>query len=114
MLCSVHRCLLCGHTAIDGKTDGRLITTSCHACLAVLTIEFDPPDQPELHARIERLDDADDGGTPLPRAIAIDERPTRPTREIIPSLDRLDAADDRLPIYEWTRDRRHDAAREAQ
>lgn len=28
----------------------------------------------------------------LLRAIAIDERPTRPTREIIPLLDRLDAA----------------------
>jgi hypothetical protein len=28
----------------------------------VLMIDFDPPDQPEVHARIERLDD--DGTTP--------------------------------------------------
>jgi len=61
----VNRCLLCGQTAIDTNTSGRFVTTSCRTCLAVLTIEFDPPDQPELRARIERLDDADDGGTPL-------------------------------------------------
>ena len=64
MHCRVNRCLVCGQTAIDAKTDGRFVTTSCAVCLAVLTIEFDPPDQPELRARIERLDDADDGGTP--------------------------------------------------
>jgi hypothetical protein len=30
-------------------------------------IEFGPPDQLNLRARIERLDDADDAGTPLTR-----------------------------------------------
>ena len=65
MPCNVNRCLVCGQTAVDVKTDGRFVTTSCPVCLAVLTIEFDPPDQPELRARIERLDDADGGGTPF-------------------------------------------------
>ena len=67
MLCRVNRCLLCGETAIEAKTTGRFVTTSCRACRAVLMIEFDPPDQPELRARIERLDDDDDGGTALTR-----------------------------------------------
>ena len=61
MLWTVNRCLLCGQAAIDAKMDGRFVTTSCLGCLAVLTIEFDPPDQPDLRARIERIDDADDG-----------------------------------------------------
>jgi hypothetical protein len=63
----VNRCLLCGETAIDTKTTGRFVTTSCSACRAVLMIEFDPPDQPGLRARIERLDDADDGGMAVAR-----------------------------------------------
>jgi hypothetical protein len=76
----VHRCLLCGEAAIDATTDGRFVTTSCRACFAVLTIEFDPPDQPELRARIERLDDAEDGGTPFawtPEAVKVDARRLR-------------------------------------
>jgi len=80
MPCNVNRCLVCGQTAVDVKTDGRFVTTSCPVCLAVLTIEFDPPDQPELRARIERLDDADDGGTPLawmPEAVHVDGRSVR-------------------------------------
>jgi len=56
----VHRCLLCGHTAIDTNTIGRFVTTACPACRAELRIEFDPPDQPELRACIERIDDPDD------------------------------------------------------
>jgi hypothetical protein len=56
---TVNRCLLCHHTPIDEQTDNRVVTTSCPACHAVLTIEFDPPDQPELRARIERLDEAE-------------------------------------------------------
>jgi hypothetical protein len=80
MSCRVNRCLLCGRTAIDATTDGRFVTTSCRTCLAVLTIEFDPPDQPELRARIERLDDADNGGTPLawmPETVHVDGRSFR-------------------------------------
>ena len=53
----VRRCLLCGDAAIDAKVNGRFITTSCPACHAVLIIEFDPPDEPSLRARIERIDD---------------------------------------------------------
>lgn len=53
----VRRCLLCGDTAIDSKWNGRFVTTSCRACHAVLNVEFDPPDEPTLRARIERIDD---------------------------------------------------------
>ena len=77
MLWTVNRCLLCGQAAIDAKMDGRFVTTSCLGCLAVLTIEFDPPDQPDLRARIERIDDADDGETPLawlPEAVYVQRR----------------------------------------
>jgi hypothetical protein len=55
----VQRCLICGHTEIGATTHGRFVTTSCADCRAVLRIEFDPPDQPGLRARIERLDDPD-------------------------------------------------------
>jgi hypothetical protein len=54
---SVSRCLLCGYKPVDADVDGRFVTTSCPACLAVLAIEFDPPDQPEVRARIERIND---------------------------------------------------------
>ncbi len=80
MRCRVNRCLLCGQAAIDVTIDGRFVTTSCPVCLAVLTIEFDPPDQPEVRARIERLDDTDDGGTPLvwmPETVHVDGRSFR-------------------------------------
>jgi hypothetical protein len=33
--------------------------TSCPACLAILKIEFDPPEQPNLRARIDRIDEED-------------------------------------------------------
>ena len=52
----VKRCLLCGDAAIDANVDGRVVTTSCHACRAVLSIEFDPPDESTLRARIEQID----------------------------------------------------------
>jgi hypothetical protein len=58
----VKRCLLCGDPNIVAKADGRFVTTACGACGAVLLIEFDPPDQPTLRARIERIDDTTDGG----------------------------------------------------
>jgi hypothetical protein len=67
MLYKVNRCVLCGETAPDTNTDGRFVTTSCPTCLAVFTIEFDPPDHPELRARIERLDDTDEGRMALAR-----------------------------------------------
>jgi hypothetical protein len=54
---TVSRCLLCGYSAVDAVVDGRFVTMSCPACRAVLAIEFDPPDQPELRARIERIND---------------------------------------------------------
>ncbi len=53
----VRLCLVCGDAAIDTKIDGRVVTTSCRACSAVLIIEFDPPDEPALRARIEQIDD---------------------------------------------------------
>jgi len=53
------RCLLCQHMPVEVATDDRTVTLSCPGCRAVFSIEFDPPDQPELRARIERLDDRD-------------------------------------------------------
>jgi hypothetical protein len=57
---TVRRCLLCGHTPIDARVDGRFVTTTCTACQATLMIEFDPPDQPGLRASIERIDDSNE------------------------------------------------------
>jgi hypothetical protein len=53
----VGRCLLCGHADIDVGSNGRFVTTTCHSCQAILVVEFDPPDEPELRARIERIDE---------------------------------------------------------
>jgi hypothetical protein len=55
---TVTRCVLCGDPGIDVDVHGRFVTTSCPACLAVFAIEFDPPDQPGLRARIERIDES--------------------------------------------------------
>jgi hypothetical protein len=55
----VNRCLLCGDTAITAEVNGRFVTTSCRVCHAVLIIEFEPPDQPGVRARIERIDEPD-------------------------------------------------------
>jgi hypothetical protein len=57
---TVRRCLLCGHTPIDATVDGRFVTTSCPVCRATLAVEFDPPDQPGLRARIDRMHDSSD------------------------------------------------------
>jgi hypothetical protein len=56
----VKRCLICGGAAIDSRTHGRVVTTMCRSCFAVLLFEFDPPDRPDIRARIERLDDGAD------------------------------------------------------
>jgi hypothetical protein len=55
----VNRCVVCGDTVITAEVDGRFVTTSCSACHAVLIIEVDPPDEPQLRARIERIDEPD-------------------------------------------------------
>ena len=55
----VRRCLVCGDAAIDAKPIGRVVRTACLVCGAVLIIEFDPPDERTLRARIERIDAAD-------------------------------------------------------
>jgi hypothetical protein len=52
----VDSCLLCQSKDVAVAVDGRLVTTSCCDCEAVLQIEFDPPDDPGVRARIERLD----------------------------------------------------------
>jgi hypothetical protein len=63
-----NRCLLC-RGAVERECEGRFVTTSCLECGAVLRIEFDPPEEPHLRARIERLDEVDDCGlTELVRA----------------------------------------------
>jgi hypothetical protein len=74
-LYSVRRCLLCGGTAIDQTARGRSVTTSCSSCDAVLRIEFGPPDEPHLSARIERLDEPEeDAPRRLPRTDPIASR----------------------------------------
>ena len=55
----VRRCLLCGAAAIDAKSRGRVVKTTCLTCRAALIIEFDPPDDPTIRARIERVDSTD-------------------------------------------------------
>ena len=55
----VRRCLLCHDVDIEIGVAGRFVTTTCRACFAVLRVEFDPPDEPSLKARIERLDESD-------------------------------------------------------
>jgi hypothetical protein len=52
---TVSRCLICGHAEIDRVVNGRFVKTECRVCRATLVIEFDPPDQPGLRARIERI-----------------------------------------------------------
>jgi hypothetical protein len=59
----VRRCILCGATEIDVAEDGRLVIVTCVTCAAVVQIEFDPPDRPDLRGRIEVLEQADD---PIP------------------------------------------------
>jgi hypothetical protein len=59
----VRRCLLCHDVDIEIGVEGRFVTTTCRACFAVLLIEFDPPDEPSLKARIERLDEPEDSRT---------------------------------------------------
>jgi len=54
---TVTRCLLCGHKPVDATVNGRFVTTSCPACRAILAIEFDPPDELGVRARIERIDE---------------------------------------------------------
>jgi hypothetical protein len=49
--------LLCGHKPVDATVNGRFVTTSCPACGAILAIEFDPPAEPGVRARIERIDE---------------------------------------------------------
>jgi hypothetical protein len=51
--------VLCGDDAISVEVEGRFVRTSCGTCYAVFIIEFDPPDEPNLRARIERIDDHD-------------------------------------------------------
>jgi len=53
----VARCVFCGHTSIESDVDGRFVTTTCSACQAMFVVEFDPPDAPDVRARIERIVD---------------------------------------------------------
>jgi hypothetical protein len=76
----VRRCLLCGHTPIDAVGDGRFVTTRCPGCRATLVVEFDPPDQPGVGARIDRIHDSSDGrrrGTKPPREVFASDRGQR-------------------------------------
>jgi len=64
LVCVLRRCLFCSSTEIETHGAGRVITARCRSCDAHFTVEFDPPDAPDLRARIEQLDEDDDGGLP--------------------------------------------------
>jgi len=49
----VRRCILCGATRINAKTEGRTVTVHCQACDAMFEVEYDPPDSPTVRGRIE-------------------------------------------------------------
>jgi len=51
----VQRCVLCGTTAIFQRRSGRSDLVTCGVCGAVFEVEFDPPDEPQLRARIELI-----------------------------------------------------------
>jgi hypothetical protein len=53
---SIERCVLCRSTQISVAIEGeRFVTTDCQTCGAVVRVEFDPPDAPELRGRIELI-----------------------------------------------------------
>jgi hypothetical protein len=52
----VKRCVLCRSHQISTSAAGeRYITASCTSCGAVVRVEFDPPDAPNIRGRIELL-----------------------------------------------------------
>lgn len=51
----VTRCVLCGASTIVTAADGRIVHVVCRTCGATFNVEFEPPDQPELYARIEMV-----------------------------------------------------------
>jgi hypothetical protein len=51
----VHRCVLCGTTAIFQRNSGRVDVVICRVCGAVFEVEFEPPDEPAVRARIELI-----------------------------------------------------------
>jgi hypothetical protein len=79
----VRRCLLCGDATIDAKISGRVVRTACLVCGAVLIIEFDPPDEPTLRARIERIDATD---AEVSESDPVHELPASATLKIVPSF----------------------------
>jgi hypothetical protein len=51
----VRACVLCGATHLGATDDGGIVTVVCLDCGATFQIEYDPPDQPDTHVRIELL-----------------------------------------------------------
>lgn len=49
------RCLLCGHHDVLASTVGRFVTCHCNVCGETLDIEFNPPDDATLRARITQV-----------------------------------------------------------
>jgi CheY-like chemotaxis protein len=48
----VNSCPLCGHATNGLETPERITTLQCRGCGGIVTIEFDPPDDPTLRGRI--------------------------------------------------------------
>ena len=47
------QCVLCGAKEISAMVHGSTASVTCHACGAMFDVEHNPPDRPELRARIE-------------------------------------------------------------
>jgi hypothetical protein len=57
----VTSCVVCGSHDIEARWTGdREVTVTCAACQRIVDIEFDPPDRPDIRARIEVIFDPDD------------------------------------------------------
>jgi hypothetical protein len=51
----IRDCVLCGAPDLHHVYRNDIVTVTCLDCDVVFQIEFDPPDQPDLRARIEIL-----------------------------------------------------------
>jgi hypothetical protein len=53
---AIRCCVLCRSHHITTETErDRFVTATCRACGAIVRVEFDPPDDPDVRGRIEVL-----------------------------------------------------------
>jgi uncharacterized Zn finger protein len=66
---TLKRCPLCGHDAIRTDTRGHVVTVDCPGCGAVVEVELDPEDDPDIRGRISVV------RSPLPARTAPTPKP---------------------------------------